>query len=341
MGMSISQWFEGFQHHRDEGSRLRTVRGRGTSMRLFLECIGDKPLAEVTIADLRRFQTWLLRDPKRGASSANSHIRNLGRVFSEAVDEGHLADHPLKALRKLRIPKRRVEVYSRDEAGRILAACDRVRQRPGGQCWKTRFLLAICCGLRRGEVMAAKVADIDFERKEIWVRESPETRETWWFGVKDYEDRKVPLSETLERFLTQRIAELPERHPYLCLTPRRYQRCQRLRAEGLWSEDLSLEPDQNFDKPMQRIFRLAGIDRRRRSFHAFRALCITSWLADGLPPQEVQALAGHSDVTTTMRYYAAVGHDHVRRAAESSEKILQYFQKGFLELTRPKDSLLT
>jgi len=53
-------------------------------------------------------------------------------------------------------------------------------------------------------------------------------------------------------------------------------------------------------------------------FHALRKTCVTNWLEGGVPPHEVQKLAGHSSVETTLKYYAKVDHSAIDRARQAS-----------------------
>jgi len=58
-------------------------------------------------------------------------------------------------------------------------------------------------------------------------------------------------------------------------------------------------------------------------FHDIRKTCITEWLEQGLGPHEVQKLAGHSDINTTMDYYVEVRESLIDRARKASEKSLK------------------
>ena len=53
-------------------------------------------------------------------------------------------------------------------------------------------------------------------------------------------------------------------------------------------------------------------------FHSLRKTCITNWLESGVPVHEVQKWAGHSDVNTTIRYYAKVDKSALERVRKAS-----------------------
>jgi len=302
------------------GSRSSTIEMRRRAMDYCLAALGDIAVERFDLAAARQLQRTLVDAPQRGAVSTNSYLRMLSPVLTYAVEIGWMAENPLRSLRKLREPRKRVEVYRRAEVDALLAACRTLRHPASQRAWRLRILLAVTAGLRRGEVLNLQIASCDFERGEIWVRAQDERPDGWRWGVKDYEDRKVPLPPVLADALTATLAELPDGQPYVAITPQRYRGCQRLRREGKWTDELSNLPDPNFRKPFVRLCDRAGVPNR--TFHGLRATCITWWLQAGVPVHEVRELAGHADIETTLRYYAAIRSDHVRRAADATERIM-------------------
>jgi integrase len=49
-------------------------------------------------------------------------------------------------------------------------------------------------------------------------------------------------------------------------------------------------------------------------FHDLRRTCLSRWLANGLTEYDVMQLAGHSEFSTTHRFYLAVRSDLIDRA---------------------------
>jgi len=320
MHSTLSEHFRRFAEE-ECGTRITTRKMRQRAMNHCIKAVGDIPLSNFGFDAARRLQRYLVESPDRNAVSANSYLKMLEPVFELARYEGALAENPLRLLRKLREPRKRIAVYEADEIGALLMACDRLRNPESRRVWRTRIMLSVCAGVRRGEGLNLNIRSIDIDRGEIWVCAKRETPQSWAWSIKDYEDRKVPCPKALADHLASVIAELPPGQPYVSLTPKRYRRCQQIRTEGNWTYELSTTPDMNFNKPWQRICRAAGVENK--TFHGLRATCITFWLQAGVPVQEVRALAGHSDVETTMRYYAAIRSDHVERASAATQKVIE------------------
>ncbi len=68
----------------------------------------------------------------------------------------------------------------------------------------------------------------------------------------------------------------------------------------------------NFRRDFTGILRAAGIEVG--TFHDLRRTCLSGWLTNGLAEYDVMQLAGHSDFSTTHRFYLAVRTDLVDRA---------------------------
>ena len=58
------------------------------------------------------------------------------------------------------------------------------------------------------------------------------------------------------------------------------------------------------------------------TFHDLRATCITEWFEQGMMPHEVQRLAGHSSIETTMKYYVGYRQGLIDRARDASTAAL-------------------
>lgn len=86
------------------------------------------------------------------------------------------------------------------------------------------------------------------------------------------------------------------------------------------SDRVRVCPDESFNPEFRRILDSAGV--KDATFHDLRRTCITEWLESGLKPHEVMALAGHSDVDTTMKYYVNTRSDLLDKARQASSEIL-------------------
>jgi integrase len=335
-GHSVGSWFSEFTAQ-ECGRRQATVKIRAWATKLFLQVVDPaRPLESVTVEDVRKVQKYMLETPHawngrkprtRSAWTVNTYLAAVEPIFTLAVESGRISSNPVAKLRNLRVPRREPKVYTEAEVGQLLRHARRYGYGDAGRVWETAIMVMITTAMRPGECQNLKVANIDFGEKTIRIAAvlpSEETDEVWRFNLKDYEDRRVPMPDELADFLAQRIEELPEHHPYICLTAGRYTKCLQRRREGTWREGDCSQPAGSATEAFNIIARRAGV-QDGRTMYTLRSTRITWWLkgdpehgVSGMPPQEVQRLAGHSSINTTMTFYAAMSPDCHQRAARAS-----------------------
>ena len=140
---------------------------------------------------------------------------------------------------------------------------------------KHRILLSLVysAGLRAQEVINLKLADIDFERKTIHIRQS-----------KYKKDRIVPLSQMMARGLRKYIEA---EHPYQWLFNGK-------EADGRYSV-------RGLAWVMRETLKKTTI-QKKVNLHSLRHAYATHLLEEGLNIVTLKDLLGHAEITTTMIY---------------------------------------
>jgi integrase len=112
------------------------------------------------------------------------------------------------------------------------------------------------------------------------------------------------------------------------ISPERLKIILQKRQEGKWHERKAVV--NNITRDFHVIRRRAEVEHC--TLHDLRRSAITRW-AEKLPIHKVQALAGHSNISTTQEYYLAVQEEHIKEAAQWTNEVL-----GLPEMT---DTILT
>ncbi len=183
--------------------------------------------------------------------------------------------------------------------------------------WKSLISMAYGSGLRRGEILNLTWADIDFENQLIRIVPKEETAETIEWEPKDHESRVVPLSDETTQLLANLQAQCEEGHPYIFITPRRLRLILQRRELGKWFP--TSEVINNTSRDFGVIRQHAGV--AKCTLHDLRRSALTNW-AQKLPIQVVQQLAGHSDISTTRKYYLTVRPEDLVLATKLLNSIL-------------------
>jgi len=282
---------------------------KGTWAKL-IKAKGDMVIGDFTSNIAEDFQASLF-DEGLKPGAVKSYIKMTMCVTSWAQRRGCLDHNPFEGFKFPRVPQKEIRVFTEAELTAMIEAA------PNDFCdmWQARIIAAASAGLRRSEALNLKVSNVDLDRGEIRIQANKGSNEVWPYCPKDYESRRVPLTEQLSQLFVRILSELPPGQPYWLLTEKRYWHLQQLRKKGKMSPRMMVNPDDTCSRRFKKILRNAQISDG--SYHDLRSTAITRWLLAGLAPQEVQKLAGHSDIETTMTYYAACRPDIVDRARQA------------------------
>jgi integrase len=125
------------------------------------------------------------------------------------------------------------------------------------------------------------------------------------------------MSDKSSQLLANIQVQAPEGHPYVFVSPKRLERIKERRKIGKWSPRSELV--NNLTRDFNVVRRRANV--AECTLHDQRRSAITNW-AQRLPIQVVQALAGHSNIATTRKYYLAVRSEDFTAAGELLNIIL-------------------
>jgi len=236
----------------------------------------------------KRFAAWLRRSPDTATpddvkgfqqhlieSGVSICTRNQTMTGVKFLFRVTLRRHDLVAeIFHLREPDRVPLVLSQKEIKRILAMTSSLKAR-------VMLSLAYGCGLRAGEVVRLKVGDIDSAQEIIRIVQS-----------KGRKDRNVMLPSDILGLLREWWKERPVGQDKDLPAP------ERLLFPGYRGKHLST-------RQLSRLFletaKEAGITKRV-TLHTLRHSFATHLLERGVDIRVIQALLGHSKLTTTARY---------------------------------------
>jgi integron integrase len=259
---------------------------------------------EMGVDEINAFITYLANEKNVAASTQNQAISSIlflyRHVLGIELDEKGLV--PIRPTKPKRVPT----VLSKTEAQTV------IRQMTG--VYRLMAQLMYGSGLRLMEVLRLRVKDLDFENRQIVVRDG-----------KGENDRVTMLPESLIESLRLQLRQVEAQHqvdlrdgfgtvylPYAL--ERKYPSANR---EFAWqyafpAADLSLDPDSGVkqrhhinESSLQKAVRAAAkISRINKhvSPHTFRHSFATHLLQNSYDIRTVQELLGHKDVKTTMIY---------------------------------------
>lgn len=282
--------------------------------------LGSVPLCDVTGHMLSTLYMRLLDSGGRGGRSLSpTTVRTVHRVlhkcFVDAVQAELLAANPVQRAKP---PRRRVadtQVWTAEQAAAFLT---HVRTDRLYVAW----LLALSCGLRRGELAGLRWSNVDLIRGTLSVtsqRTTDADARVVTKAPKGTSRRTIDLGTgTVEALRRHRIAQKAEalQLGLLLLADGRGYAADEDGGYVLTREDGDPYHPQFLTEQFQRAARSAGVPVIR--LHDARHSCATLALSAGIHPKVVQQLLGHSSWATTMDLYS---HRVDRLQREASQRI--------------------
>lgn len=243
--------------------------------------------------------------------------RNCKAIFQTAVEWGLLENNPFKTLR---LKKQVEKKWHRIKPGEYYDLLHAVSMRE-----KAAYALLYTGGLRLNEAFNLLWSDIDFENGRVTIVNRAGTSNVPPFNIKDSESRRIPLPENTISLLTEWQTRAPEGVPFVLLTRERYdlvkEKWQRFRKEGKpWQGKYVINNVLRNFKAQHRRADIKPVGSL--TIHTLRKSCIQNW-ADILPMNVVKQFAGHSDISTTQKFYTQVDAEHEAKAAREIQKMLR------------------
>jgi integron integrase len=275
------------------------------------------------------YSGWIIRYLKFFGMQHPSKLdhRHVSEYLAHLASEAHLsASSQNQALNAIVFLYRRVlgielEELAFERAKRpkrlpVVLGRSEIRALLGVMCQPYRLMAGLMygSGLRVKECVDMRVKDVDFERRQIVVRDG-----------KGRQDRATLLPDGARRALEEQVARVERQHArdlarglgYVDMPDALARKMPHEARELPWqylfpSSRTCLDPvtgrevrhhvdESALQREVRRAMKKAGL-KRRATCHSLRHSFATHLLEDGTDIRTIQALLGHKDVRTTMIY---------------------------------------
>ena len=269
--------------------------------------LGKIPLNQLAQKDLQQFYARmktggrLIRTEQFGKGLSDSMVRGLHAAcrsaLEKAVQEELIRTNPAVGCKLPPKRGREMQVLGREELQRFLIQAQ-------AEGYFELFLLDLCTGLRRGELLALQWDDLDFKTGTLTVNKQV-------YEVKGQLQVSVPKTRASIRRLV-----LP---PGVVEVLRAY----RETVDSRWmfpspvKEDMPMTPGA-VRRRLQIILERAGCKRIR--FHDLRHTFATLSLESGMDVKTLSAMLGHVSAATTLDIYTHVTGDMQSEAAAKIDR---------------------
>ncbi len=244
-----------------EGKAWRTIKtylGLFTQFLLFNKDI--KP-SSISKKQIEQFLIYKKRDENASDSQMHQIINTLNAFYIRILGQNEKVSTLIRPKKKKKVPN----VFSEEEIVRLLKSCDNLKH-------KCILMLVYSGGLRKSEVLNLKPAELDFDRKTIFVNKG-----------KGGKDRFTFFSVSAQKYLREYLNQYrPKYYLFEGQTGGRYS-----------------------DSSVQSLFEAARIKAQIKpnvTLHGLRHSFATHLIEKNIPLHVVQELLGHESIKTTEVY---------------------------------------
>jgi integrase len=286
IGRSFSEIADEWWEEAEPKLALQSIRSYKLAMSRAVTFFGDTPSKNITAKDIQKYLTALA---KQGYSQkvVSNHRMVVNRILDYAVMEGDIELNPCASVKTpTDLPKSTREAASRSDEQIIKDNVD---------LWLFPFV-ALMTGMRKGEILALKWKDIDFEKNYIYVTKSVA------------HDGDKPVVKTPKTEAGNRIVPL--------LLPLRNELIKHIGKpdEYIISDDGKTPlSNRRFISIFDNYRKATGITATAHQLrHSFATIAFEA----DLDPKSVQEILGHKQLSTTMDIYTQFREKKLTAAAE-------------------------
>ena len=246
-----------------------------SSLGPFLGKLGVLNVKHVTKDGVQRYLDYLAKERGNCAATRARKLASAKAYFNYLVETGVLKENPALSIRSPKIENKQPDYLTDLEINRLL---DAVKHRAKPEILQrdlAMIIILLHTGLRVSELTGLKLVDIDLGTKQLKILR------------KGRKEQYVPLNSEAVRVLGKYLSQ-------------REQQCQTDRCfVDLKGNSLSRVSIYNI---VRRYFNLAGINKDKKGPHVLRHTFCTRLHRKGVDPFIIKELAGHKNLSTTMRY---------------------------------------
>jgi len=281
----------------------KTITSYRTNLGQMLRFLGDKPVEEITRQDVRRYAAHLRSRPtkyhahpyraeqneKLSPFTVDSYIRSAKRLFNWLVDEGIIAESPMRRMRWIKPGRHEPKAISLEDFSKLLEAAKGDSPR---EIRNTGILLLMAdTGCRVGGIEHLRLQDVDFENRVVTLTE------------KGDKTRKVPISTPVVKALKAWLLVRPDLGEPCFFVNMGTHGVKKLTGDAV-------------GEIFRRLKKKAGI-KGPANPHSLRHAFAREYIRNGGDMATLAETLGHSSIDVTWKFYAIFRVEELKKKHDS------------------------
>ncbi len=242
------------------------------SIQSLKEYFGDLYMSKINAGHIEKYKTK--RIGQVSPATCNRELACLSAIFTMAKKSKLVESNPVTEVKKFQERKLQMQILSKEDAESLIEAAS--------EPLRAILTIVLNTGMRRGEILNLRWADIDFDLHVI----------SLW-NTKGGKTRKIPMNAYVEETLN---------------------RIKRIESDYVFTSKRTGKPLCDVRKPFFEACDKAKIKGLR--FHDLRHTSATWMVMAGIDLVTVSEILGHSDIKMTLRYAHPTPQNR-RRAVEA------------------------
>lgn len=303
-----------------------------------LPAFGFKKMDKITDADILRFMQSLSsanmrldskNEKKLSSVTIMKHFKLLNIIFNKACAWKYLAKNPCDAVSRdllIKAESTHYPIWDSETLRKAMKIIDDMPHNLSNQKNRLMFYIALTTGARKGEFLGLTWDRVDLERRELKITKSMKYvngRKPFLGTPKtDASVRTLYFDDFLKQLFLDYKAQLDE-----WLTKNKITNPQNLvfvsRNADEQNEAVPINGD-SFYLWLKRLCKKHNLPRI--AVHSLRAMAATNALISGMSLNMVQAMLGHTNISTTSIY--------LRDVQDERKKVTNLLSKHFADLRK-------
>ena len=261
----------------------------------YFECKRIK-LQDLKPDDLTKYYEYEHEHTELSGRTLKHHHQNISKALNDAISKGYISFNPASYAKTVKEERFNAEFLNNNQIDELLSLVENL---------PIKLAVELCCiyGFRRSEVLGLKWQNIDFENESIRVCETLQQSTKAISGTTNYTDdtktessnRTMPMTKKARRLLQEQrerqkqnkdlLGDYYIENDYVCT----------------FDNGKVITPNY-LSKSFHKV--IVNSDLPQVRLHDLRHSSASNLLAQGFSVVQVAEWLGHSETTTTLKFYA-------------------------------------